>query len=208
MTPDASRCADLRARIPACRIAAERKRCGYETEAWEQFTALELRAATDPAVADWIERNADQFRWGTKQYDAVAALLADRYAKSPTSSLAWERYRALARGGNWAGAAAQLVEGKKAHPGSRFSSTREELARAQLLAGDYAAARESFSALAKGGGAFGKEAKDYLLKRGISEVPTRSHHQRRRLDRRCRALLPGSYARTHQPSDRGETRPG
>lgn len=145
--------------ITACRIAAERKRCGYETEAWEQFTALELRAATDPAVSDWIERNADQFRWGTKQYDAVATLLAERYAKNPSASLAWERYRALARGGNWAGAAAQLVEGKKAHPGSRFSSTREETARAQLLAGDYSAARDSFSALAKGGGAFGKEAR-------------------------------------------------
>lgn len=145
--------------ITACRRAAERKRCGYEVEAWSQFTALEQRAVDDPAVAEWIERHADQFRWGTKQYDSVAALLAEKYAKKPTAELAWQRYRSLARGGNWAGAAAQLADGKKAHPNSRFGSAREELARAQLLAGDYAGARDSFGALAKGGGAFGKEAR-------------------------------------------------
>ncbi len=145
--------------ITACRLAAERKRCGYETEAWKMFQDLSSRAATDPAVAQWIDNHEDQFMWGTKQYLAVAENLAQQYAARPTPEVAWQRYRALGRGGDWKGAAQQLVEGAKAHPGSRFRSAREELARAQLLAGDYAGARGSWTSIGKSGGALGKEAR-------------------------------------------------
>ncbi|MBM4365126.1 MAG: transglycosylase SLT domain-containing protein [Deltaproteobacteria bacterium] len=145
--------------ITACRLAAERKRCGYEREAWAMFQELTQRAATDPAVAQWIDSHDDQFKWGTKQYIAVAATLAEQYAARPDAEIAWQRYRALAKGGDWKGAAQQLVDGAKAHPGSRFRSAREELARAQLLAGEYADARDGWTAIGKSGGALGKEAR-------------------------------------------------
>ena len=145
--------------ITACRLAAERKRCGYETEAWTRFQDLEARAADDPAIAAWINDHDDQFRWGTSQYSAMAKLLTTRYAAKPTAEVAWERYRALSKGGDWSGAAAQLVDGAKKHPSSRFRGVREELARAQLLAGDYPAARDGFTAIGKSGGALGKEAR-------------------------------------------------
>jgi soluble lytic murein transglycosylase len=143
--------------ITACRLAAERKRCGYEADAWSRFQALELQAAEDPAVAAWIDANADQFRWGTSQYRDLASTLADRYAEKPNAELAWQRYRALARGGDWAGAEKQLVDGASAH-GGRFRN-REQLGRAQLLSGNYRGARETFEALGKSGGAFGREAR-------------------------------------------------
>lgn len=145
--------------ITACRLAAERKRCGYETEAWQKFEALEKRAVDDPAIAAWIEDHADQFRWGTKQYKQLAELLAVQYAAKPSAEVAWQRYRALSRGGDWKGAQAQLEDGAKNHPGSRFRGTREDLARARLLAGDYAGARDAFTALGKSGGALGREAR-------------------------------------------------
>ncbi|MSQ02993.1 MAG: hypothetical protein EXR71_14080 [Myxococcales bacterium] len=143
--------------VTACRIAAERKRCGYEADAWERFGALEVRAAEDPNIASWIEDHADQFRWGTSQYLTVARLLAERYAEKPNADVAWQRFRALARGGDWVAAEAQLVAGATTH-GGRFKN-KEELARAQLLSGNYLGARDTWTALGKGGGAFGREAR-------------------------------------------------
>ncbi|MES2641766.1 MAG: lytic transglycosylase domain-containing protein [Myxococcota bacterium] len=143
-----------------CRFAAERKRCGYETEAWEKFQSLASRAADDPQLASWVESQQERFAWSTKQYDIVAAQLAEQYAKKPDAETAWQRYRALARGGQWAAAVDQLQAGQKTHGGSsRFRSVRTEVARAQLLAGRYADAVVSFTELGKTGGAFGKEAK-------------------------------------------------
>ncbi len=143
--------------LTSCRLAAERKRCGFESEAWTRFQELELKAADDPVIASWIDANADQFRWGTSQYLDLAGTLAKRYAAKPNAEVAWQRYRALARGGDWAGAEAQLVAGSAAH-GGRFRN-RELLARAQLLSGNYLGARESFEALGKSGGPFGREAR-------------------------------------------------
>lgn len=143
--------------ITSCRLAAERKRCGFEAEAWSRFQELELKAADDPSIAAWIDANADQFRWGTSQYLDLAATLAARYAEKPNAEVAWQRYRALARGGDWAGAEAQLVSGAAAH-GGRLRN-RELLARAQLLSGNYVGARETFDALGKSGGPFGREAR-------------------------------------------------
>lgn len=142
------------------RIAAERKRCGFETEAWQRFQALAARADDDPELTAWVEAQQERFAWSTKQYDVVAEQLAARYAEKPSAETAWQRYRALARGGQWAAAADQLIEGRKKHAGSgRFGNVRVELARAQLLAGKYAEAVETWTELGRTGGAFGKEAR-------------------------------------------------
>ncbi|MDP2308421.1 MAG: transglycosylase SLT domain-containing protein [Pseudomonadota bacterium] len=143
-----------------CRFASERKRCGYETEAWEKFQSLAARASDDPQLAGWVESQQERFAWSTKQYDIVAAQLAEQYAKKPDAETAWQRYRALARGGQWAAAVDQLQAGQKTHGGSsHFRSVRTEVARGQLLAGRYTDAVGSFTELGKTGGAFGKEAK-------------------------------------------------
>jgi soluble lytic murein transglycosylase len=143
-----------------CRLAAERKRCGFEGEAWSRFQALAARAGDDPELAAWVEAQQERFAWSTKQYDTVAEQLAAQYAARPDAETAWQRYKALARGGQWAAAVDQLVAGQKNHPGSsRFRSIRTDLARAQLLAGRYSDAVASWTELGKSGGAFGREAR-------------------------------------------------
>ena len=143
-----------------CRLASERRRCGFETEAWQRFQSLAARAGDDPELAAWVASQEDRFAWNTKQYDVVADQLAADYTKRPDAEVAWQRYKALARGGQWAAAVDQLEAGKKKHPGSgRFRSVQTELARGQLLAGRYADAIGTWSDLAKSGGAFGKEAR-------------------------------------------------
>jgi soluble lytic murein transglycosylase-like protein/outer membrane protein assembly factor BamD (BamD/ComL family) len=143
-----------------CRLASERKRCGFETEAWQRFQALAARAPEDPTLAAWVDAQQERFAWSTKQYDTVAAQLATEYAAKPDAETAWQRYKALSRGGQWAEAVDQLLAGQKNHPGSgRFRSIKTELARGSLLAGRYADAVPAWTELGKTGGAFGREAR-------------------------------------------------
>lgn len=137
--------------VTRCRIAAERKRCGFEDEAWTRFQALEAEAAHDPAVAAWIEAHDDSFRWGTSQYERVAELLAEQHEAAPSAETAWQRYRALAKAGRWKEAMSQWREGSRRYPKSRFGGNKEERAKAELLAGEYPEAVETWGALAKGG---------------------------------------------------------
>lgn len=143
-----------------CREALEEKRCGFEDEAWADYQVLESESAQNPDLAAWIDSQQDNFAWGTKQYDALAQRLADAYAAKPEARTAWDRYKALARGGRWADASKQLELGLKEHgTTSYFRGHREDLARAYLLAGRYAEARDAWTALGKGGGSAGREAR-------------------------------------------------
>ncbi len=147
-----------------CREALEEKRCGFEQAAWTDYQAIEAESQTDaPDAADlasWIDAQQDNFEWGTKQYDALAQRLADAYAAKPDARTAWDRYRALARGGRWVDAVKQLELGLKDHgTTSYFRGQREELARDYLLAGEYKEARDAWTALGKNGGGAGREAR-------------------------------------------------
>ena len=143
-----------------CREALEAKRCGFEDQAWTDYQALDAEAAENPELSAWIEAQEDNFSWGTKQYDALALRLADAYAAKPDARTAWDRYKALSRGGRWADASKQLEHGLKEHgTTSYFRGRRETLARAYLLAGRYTEAREAWSALGKSGGTVGREAR-------------------------------------------------
>lgn len=144
----------------AAKVALERKRCGYEDDAWQRWQALVARADSDPALAAWIDAQAERFAWGTKQYEALAARYAAAYARAPGAKLAWDRYKALRRAGLWNEAADQLQQGIRAHgEAGPFRGVRDDLARALLLAGRYAEAREAWTALGRTGGQLGKEAR-------------------------------------------------
>lgn len=143
-----------------CREALERKRCGYEDDAWTQYQQIEAESLTNPDLASWVESQQDNFAWGTRQYDALAERLAAQYAAKPDARTAWDRYKALSRGGRWADAAQQLELGIKEHgTTSYFRGQKETLARALLLASRFDDARAAWTALGKGGGQSGKEAR-------------------------------------------------
>lgn len=155
----------LDARLPdtpewAGRVAAERRRCGYADEAWNRFQSLSERAAGDERLAAWVESQEERFAWGTSQYETLAARYADEYAASPSAGLAWDRYKALARAGLWKEASEQLQAGIGKHRGAgAFRGVQDDLARALLLAGRYAEARDAWTALSRSGGTAGDEAR-------------------------------------------------
>ena len=141
-----------------CKQAIEMKRCGFDDAAWARYQALATKAQTDPTLQSWIDAQEERFAWGTKQYEALAASMAEAYRKAPSASLAWDRYRALSRGGMWGAAVDQLAAGQKDFPtSSQFRSIRETQARGLLLAGRYTEARDAWTTLGKSGG--GREAR-------------------------------------------------
>ncbi len=143
-----------------CREALERKRCGFEDDAWARYQGLQAASEVDPQLAAWIDAQQDNFSWGTKQYDALAARLAEAYKAKPDARTAWDRYKALSRGGRWDDASRQLEMGIKEHGTTGyFRGQRETLARAFLLAGRYKEAREAWTATGKSGGSTGKEGR-------------------------------------------------
>jgi soluble lytic murein transglycosylase-like protein len=143
-----------------CREALEQKRCGFDDAAWTGYQKLAAEAQANPSLAAWIDSQQDNFAWGTKQYDVLAASLAADYAAKPDARTAWDRYKALSRGGMWAEAAKQLELGIREHgTTSYFRGQREALARALLLSGRYPEARDAWTAIGKSGGATGREAK-------------------------------------------------
>jgi soluble lytic murein transglycosylase-like protein len=141
------------------RRAAELKRCGKDTEAWSLFNQLAARAADDPKLAAWIDAQEERFSWGTKQYDALAAGLAEQHAAKPDAETAYDRYKALARGGRWKDAVAQYRQGMEQHAASGKFRDKTLYARGLLLAGEYDAAEVAWSALGKQGGDAGREAR-------------------------------------------------
>jgi len=140
------------------RIAVERKRCGFEEEAWSRYQDLATLAADDPSVRAWIEAQEERFSWGTGQYEALAQRFADAYARRPSAELARDRYKALVRGGLWDAASRQLEAGLSAHGGA-MRVDRDTLPRALLLAGRYTEAVAAWDQLAKTGAAVGREAR-------------------------------------------------
>lgn len=143
-----------------CREALEKKRCGYQDDAWTMYQQIETESVSNPQLASWVDAQEDNFAWGTRQYDELAARLAVEYTARPDAGTAWDLYKALSRGGRWADAAKQLEFGMKQHgTTSYFRGQNEKLARALLLAGRYKDARDAWTALGKGGGQSGREAR-------------------------------------------------
>lgn len=135
-----------------CQMANEQRRCGFEQEAWDLYRRIQEAGAHDPDLASWAAANQDDFLRSTKQYEELAARFQDALAKKPDANLAWERYRLLAKAGQWAAAADQLIDGAKRY-GGKFTAAKTDTARAQLLAGRYDDAAIRWTAI---GGAEGR----------------------------------------------------
>lgn len=129
-----------------CRIALERKRCGFETEAWQRYQEIQARAAQNPELEAWLDQHEDDFLWGTKQYQSLAGTMKAQLATKPDATTAWQLYRAMVKGGMWKDAAQLLLDGAKMY-GGRFSGAKVDTARALLLAGRYAEAKDRWVAI-------------------------------------------------------------
>lgn len=126
-------------------------------DAWEVFEELIRRSADDPSLARWVEDSAEAFGWRTHRWDFLADWYLRRYQAHGTAIDAWNRYRALDRGGRAAEAGAWALAHQKKHAGHHNWRGKEEVvARTLLLGGDHVAAREQLDRVAAVGGWTGR----------------------------------------------------
>ncbi len=137
------------------RRCASLRRSGQFDASWALFEELVAMAPEHPEVAAWVSQVEDQYAWGNHRYDHYASRLLARYAVSPDPETAWKIYRAYARSGQWDKAAALGREAMVRHKGHwRWRSAGEQVARAELLSGDFAGAADRFAALSGGDARF------------------------------------------------------
>lgn len=142
------------------RMCESARRCGAFDEAWRLFQEIASHAAEDPKIAQWVERNEDRIARGTRQFDVYATSLEKQWEASPDGELAWRIFEAWGRDGEWAKAVAWAHKAAEKHPKHpKWSRTREEVAWAETLAGNYAEAATRWGERAKVGGADGALAR-------------------------------------------------
>lgn len=144
------------------RRCASLRRSGRYAEAWAMFQQLASDSADLPAVAGWVEKNEENYAWGTRRYDVYATAMEARYAERPDPGVAWQIFRAWSRDGEWSKAAAWGRKGMSDHKSDwRWRGAKDDMAWATLLAAENEEAAERWSALAKRGGDFGRKARFY-----------------------------------------------
>jgi soluble lytic murein transglycosylase-like protein/outer membrane protein assembly factor BamD (BamD/ComL family) len=143
------------------RRLASAQRCGRLEAAWDMFQ--ELQADTDnPTAQRWTSANEERVAKRTRQWAHYSGLLDKRYEAHPTGQLAWQTFKAHRRAGQWKQAVA-LGDQATAEFGrrGRWASADDDLAWAEIHAGDYASAHKRWSKLAKGKGKFARHAAFY-----------------------------------------------
>jgi hypothetical protein len=109
-----------------------------------------------------VEKNEENYAWGTRRYDVYATAMEARYAEKPDPGVAWQIFRAWSRDGEWGKAAAWGRRGMEDHKSDwRWRGAKDDMAWATLLAAENEEAAERWSALAKRGGDFGRKARFY-----------------------------------------------
>lgn len=142
------------------RMCESARRCGAFDEAWALFQEIAALAPTDPKIAEWVERNEDRIARGTRQYDVYARSLEQQWEAKKDGELAWRIMETWGREGEWAKAVAWARKAAVEHPKHpKWSRTREEVAWAETLAGNYVDAAARWADRAKAGGAEGALAR-------------------------------------------------
>ncbi len=108
-------------------------------EAWSLYTEVRDKEVHTPEEAAWLENNLRHISWKTRQFDAYLELATKTYAEEPTSENAYKIFRAYCKAGQWTNAA-NFGQESLDHFGrvGRWAGARDEIARSQMFAGQYA----------------------------------------------------------------------
>ena len=124
------------------------RRSGQFEASWALFQELEVIAETNDEVARWVVNNEERLAWGNRRYSVYAELNDAKYEESANAETAWKMFRAYSREGSWDKAAELGLAALEAHRTHfRWRNASYQVARAQMLSGDFAAASERYGTL-------------------------------------------------------------
>lgn len=135
-------------------------RAGQYDAAWERFTELLTKHGDDERLQNWLDENAVDVAWKTRNYEAFVALSRAQYDANPTGHAAWRIFRALQRSGDYFGAGvwaeASLIKHKRHY---RWRNSQAQIGHTWQLAGEYEKAQIVWDGLANRRGISGRDAR-------------------------------------------------
>lgn len=135
-------------------------RAGQYEPAWARFTDLLENHGDDERLQAWLDENAVDIAWKTRNYEAYVSLAQRQYAANPTGHASWRIFRALQRSGDHYGAGIwaeiALVTHKRHY---RWRNAHEQIAMTWQLAGEYEKARTIWESRVKRRGKKGRNAR-------------------------------------------------
>jgi hypothetical protein len=135
-------------------------RAGQYEPAWARFTDLLENHGDDERLQAWLDENAVDIAWKTRNYEAYVSLAQRKYTANPTGHAAWRIFRALQRSGDHYGAGiwaeASLLTHKRHY---RWRDAHEQIAMTWQLAGEYEKSRTIWESRAKRRGTKGRDAR-------------------------------------------------
>jgi len=108
------------------------------SEAWALYTEIQNKDNITDEESLWLENNLRNISWRTRQFKPYIELAVATYAEEQTSENAYKIFRAYCKDGQWENAANFGLESLE-HFGrvGRWAGARDEIARAQMFAGQY-----------------------------------------------------------------------
>ena len=108
------------------------------TEGWALYTEIQNKETPSDEERLWLENNLRNISWRTRQFKPYIELATTVYAEEQTSENAYKIFRAYCKDGQWENAANFGLESLE-HFGrvGRWAGARDEIARAQMFAGQY-----------------------------------------------------------------------
>jgi tetratricopeptide (TPR) repeat protein len=132
-------------------LANSLRQSGWAAPAWTAFEALEEEAAEDRAIALWVDANRNRFirsarRWDRPAVDQVSLYRVAEEAGNATPEMAWRIFDLWSKAGQWNKAVKWGRHGLDTHKDSRaWRSRLDEVARAEMLAGNWAESHKRWS---------------------------------------------------------------
>jgi soluble lytic murein transglycosylase-like protein len=134
------------------RHAVSLRRSGLAERAWAAFEGLSAQAQTDPAIAQWVKDNTRSFARSTRHPlpETLAAVAAYQQKNGASPNLAWTIFSGWRKAGRWDKAAKWGEIGLKDH-GKHWPwrGSRDDVAHAIMLSGNWSAASEAWDAALK-----------------------------------------------------------
>ena len=127
---------------------------------WELFTTIIEDHGDEDQLQEWLDENAINIAWRTRNYEAYVQLAKDQYAKNPTGHASWRIFRALQRSGDHYAAGEWATEALRIHARHyKWRRSQEQVALTWQLAGEYQQALAIWEPLSNRRGSTGRKAR-------------------------------------------------
>ncbi|MDP6932491.1 MAG: hypothetical protein QGG40_06215, partial [Myxococcota bacterium] len=136
--------------------------CGRHDRAWDLLSDIRALSPDSRTARQWVSENELRVAWTTRRFSDYQQIATIRYEASPNGDDAWRIFKALRRSGDWTEAVTWGRQSMRRHGSHwRWQRARDDLAWAEMRAGELSSARDRWKPLGRLYGHSGRDARFY-----------------------------------------------